>query len=297
MQKDLSDAYEVVGQAYREASEILGYDLWEVVQQGPTERLNDTVVTQPAMLTAGVATWRAWQAAGGKVPGLLAGHSLGEITALVCASSLDFADALMLVQRRSQLMKNAVPDGEGVMAAVMGLDDETILDVCEGASVIGTAEAVNFNSPGQVVVAGHRRALLMLIDLAKEAGARRAIMLPVSVPSHSSLMFPAGQALSETLAKITFHEPAIDVISCVDTSPYGDLDADGIRDKLSRQVYSPVRWVDTVRAMVDAGASAFIECGPGKVLAGLNKRIVSSVPIGYIESPESLEAALKLQQE
>jgi [acyl-carrier-protein] S-malonyltransferase len=294
MQKALSDVYDVVRTTYLEASEILGYDLWKVVQEGPAERLNDTVVTQPAMLSAGVAAWRTWQAAGGKLPTIVAGHSLGEITALVCASSLDFGDAVALVQRRSQLMRDAVPDGSGVMAAVMGLDDETILDVCEGASVIGTAEAVNFNSPGQVVVAGHHSALLRLIELAKEAGARRAIMLPVSVPSHSSLMFPAGVALAETLATIKFHEPKVKVVHSVDASPY--TTAEGIPGNLSRQVYSPVRWVDTVEFMVNAGATSFVECGPGKVLAGLNKRIVRSVPIGYIDTPESLQTALAQQQ-
>ena len=292
MQQDLAAAWDVVQSTYSEASEILGYDLWERVQGGPVEQLNRTVVTQPAMLAAGVAAWRAWLAAGGVKPQLLAGHSLGEYTALVCADAVDFVDAVRLVERRSQLMQDAVAPDQGAMAAILGLDDAAILEVCEGASGIGVAEAVNFNSPGQVVVAGHRSAIERLIELAREHGARRAIMLPVSVPSHSSLMRPAGEALADSLASANFREPSIPVINAVDANPY--TDADDIRQHLKNQVFSPVRWVDTVKYILSQGVSAVIECGPGKVLTGLNRRIARDIATGSIENPESLQEALQL---
>ncbi len=293
MQRDLAATYDVVQSTYAEASDILGYDLWQLVQDGPAERLNETVVTQPAMLAAGVAAYRAWKAAGGSDPQQLAGHSLGEYTALVCAAALDFGDAVKLVQRRSQLMQDAVPAGNGAMAALLGLDDAQVLAVCDSASTIGVAEAVNFNSPGQVVVAGHRAAVERVIELAREQGARRAIMLPVSVPSHASLMRPAGDALAEALAATDFRTAAIRVVNGVDAMPYDG--ANDMREHLRKQVFSPVRWVDTINAMLDGGASTVIECGPGKVLTGLNKRIARTIPTGFIDTPESLQAAL-LQQ-
>ena len=290
MQAELADAYPEIRDTYAEASERLGYDLWALVQRGPVEKLNETRHTQPAMLAAGVATWRAWQSAGGGSPARVAGHSLGEYTALVVAGALEFADAVPLVQKRATLMQDAVPAGTGAMAAILGLDDETIQDVCDNASTVGVAEPVNFNSPGQVVVAGHRAAVDRVIELAKEAGARRAIMLPVSVPSHSSLMRDAGEALSEALAATPFADPGIPVVNAVDAAPY--IDAEDVRRRLSLQVSSPVRWVLAVQACIDAGTTSFVECGPGKVLTGLIRRIDRSAAVGCIDTPAALQQLL-----
>ncbi len=291
MLADLAAQHEEVTDTYAEASDILGYDLWDLVQNGPVEKLNETRVTQPAMLAAGVATWRLWQQLGGVLPAGMAGHSLGEYTALVCAGAIDFRAAVRLVQRRAELMQNAVPVGEGAMAAILGLDDQAVRDVCEQGSGSGVAEAVNFNSPGQVVVAGHRGAIERVIELAKEAGARRAIMLAVSVPSHSKLMLPAGEALAESLMAAAFQSPSIPVINAVDAVPY--TDADDIRARLTRQVANPVRWVDTVRRLIADGATSIVECGPGKVLSGLGRRIDRSVPSACIDSPDALESELE----
>lgn len=290
MQADLAAEYPVVQQTYAEASDILGYDLWSLVQEGPAERLGETVVTQPAMLTAGIAAYRVWLAAGGDEPEQVAGHSLGEYSALVAAQAVSFADAMTVVIRRSQLMQDAVPGGIGGMAAVLGLDDEAVIKVCDEASLIGVAEAVNFNSPGQVVIAGHREALDRAVSQAKEAGARRAIMLPVSVPSHSSLMIGAGEALREALAAADFSSPKLSVVAATDSRPYSD--ADDIRERLARQVFGPVQWVNTVNAMIENGASHIIECGPGKVLAGLCRRINKEVSTTFIDSTDSLQKSL-----
>jgi [acyl-carrier-protein] S-malonyltransferase len=290
MQADLASEYPVVEETYAEASQVLGYDLWELVQSGSTEQLGETVVTQPAMLTAGVAAFRVWQQAGGSTPTQMAGHSLGEYTALVCAGAVNFLDALRIVKRRSELMQEAVPVGIGAMAAVLGLDDETIISLCDEASTIGIAEPVNFNSPGQVVIAGHATAVAQAVEYAKEHGARRAIVLPVSVPSHSSLMHDAGVSLAETLAETEFSKPAITVVSAATAVPY--VDAADIRSKLSAQVYSPVLWVRTVEAMVAAGASSIVECGPGKVLAGLVRRIAKGATVAFIDNNDSLQKAL-----
>ena len=291
MQADLAAKYPLVQETYAEASEILGYDLWQLVQEGPAERLGGTVVTQPAMLTAGTAAYRVWQAAGGPRPAQVAGHSLGEYTALVCAGAVGFADAMRVVKRRSELMQEAVPVGLGAMAAVLGLDDETIVSLCDEASTIGVAEPVNFNSPGQVVIAGHATAVSQAVAYAKDHGARRAIVLPVSVPSHSSLMRDAGMSLAETLDATDFRAPEITVISAATAEPYND--AADIRSKLSMQVYSPVLWVRTVQAMIAGGATSIIECGPGKVLAGLVRRIDKSTPVAFIDNYESLQKALQ----
>lgn len=290
MQADLAAEFPVVQETYGEASEALGYDLWQLVQDGPVERLAETVVTQPAMLTAGVAAYRVWQAAGGPPPSQVAGHSLGEYTALVCAGAISFADAMRVVIRRSELMQDAVPVGIGAMAAVLGLDDATIVSLCDEASTIGIAEPVNFNSPGQVVIAGHATAVSQAVAYAKEHGARRAILLPVSVPSHSSLMRQAGLSLAETLDTTEFKVPEITVISAATAEPYTDV-AD-IRNKLSAQVYSPVLWVRTVQAIIAGGATAIIECGPGKVLAGLVRRIDKDTRVAFIDNNDSLQKAL-----
>lgn len=291
MQADLADRFTEVGETYQEAADVLGYDLWQLVQEGPAERLGVTTVTQPAMLTAGVAAWRAWQAAGGATPGQMSGHSLGEYSALVCAGSLSFADALTVVVRRSQLMQEAVPAGEGAMAAILGLDDETVIIVCKEAAEDGVADAVNFNAPGQVVIAGDTAAVGRAIELAKSRGARRAMPLPVSVPAHSALMRGAGEALTDALAAANFEVPEITVIAASDAKPY--TDGADIRARLSRQVYAPVRWVDTIGAMVAGGATSVVECGPGKVLAGLMRRIDKNVACTFIDSSDSLDKALQ----
>lgn len=291
MQSDLADNYPEIRELYAEAGDILGYDLWQLVQDGPAERLGETTVTQPAMLTAGVAAWRAWQAAGGDTPAVMAGHSLGEYTALVCAGSVSFADALTVVRRRSELMQAAVPAGEGAMAAILGLDDDAIVAVCAEAAGDGVADAVNFNAPGQVVIAGDTAAIERAIELAKSRGARRALLLPVSVPAHSALMQGAGEALSEALSAANFAAPEIKVIAASDARPYAD--GDDIRTRLSRQVYAPVQWVNTINAMTDAGATSVVECGPGKVLAGLMRRINKAVPCTYVDTVDSLNKALQ----
>jgi [acyl-carrier-protein] S-malonyltransferase len=291
MQAELAAAYPVVQETYAEASDVLGYDLWQLVQNGPAPRLGETVVTQPAMLAAGVAAYRVWQAAGGTLPSQMAGHSLGEYTALVSAGAVGFDDAMRIVKRRSELMQEAVPVGIGAMAAVLGLDDDAIVELCNEASTIGIAEPVNFNSPGQVVIAGHATAVSQAVEYAKEHGARRAILLPVSVPSHSSLMRDAGLSLAEILNSTPFQKPAITVISAVNAEAYAD--GDDIRNKLSAQVYSPVLWVRTVEAMIAAGASHIIECGPGKVLAGLVRRIARDTPVSFIDNNDSLQKALQ----
>ena len=287
----LAERQPVVGQTFSEASEVLGFDLWEMVQAGPAETLGETTNTQPAMLAAGVATWRAWQQSGGAMPAMMAGHSLGEYSALVCAGALAFDEAVAIVRRRAELMQGAVPPGEGGMAAILGLDDDVVLDVCRRASDAGVAEAVNFNSPGQVVIAGSLPAIEKATELAREAGARRAMMLAVSVPAHSSLMRPAGDALAETLAGARFSDPDGPVVCAVDGTPYGD--AEDIRALMTVQVYSPVRWVATVQHMIGHGVSSVVECGPGKVLAGLVRRIDRDIDASCIDSPDSLDNVRK----
>jgi len=288
MQADLASNYPVVQQCYAQASEVLGFDLWDLVQNGPAEKLDETVNTQPAMLTAGVSTWRTWQAIGGPLPAMMAGHSLGEYSALVASGALAFADAVRLVRRRAELMQGAVPAGEGAMAAILGLGDDAVLEVCEAASGNGVAEAVNFNSPGQVVVAGERAAIENLVGLAKAAGARRAMMLAVSVPAHSSLMRPAGDELAESIDATAFSEPAVSVVCAVDGTVYDG--ADDVRQRMKKQVYSPVRWVRTVNHMAGDGITSIVECGPGKVLAGLVRRIDRDLATNCIDSADALQA-------
>jgi [acyl-carrier-protein] S-malonyltransferase len=290
MQAELAGKFPEVQETYAAASEALGYDLWGLVQEDASGRLDETVVTQPAMLTAGVAAWKVWHKAGGATPALLAGHSLGEYTALVCAGAFDFADAVRLVQRRAELMQSAVPAGTGAMAALLGLDDVAVMDVCARSANGQVVSAVNFNAPGQVVIAGEKAAVLRAIDAAKEAGAKRAIMLSVSVPSHCALMSEAAGRLAENLLACDIAAPSIPVIGNADVLPYAS--AEQIRAGLKRQLYSPVRWVETVNYFVANGASRLVESGPGKVLAGLAKRIDRSLPAACIETPESLALAL-----
>lgn len=260
----------VVRNTFAEASEVLGQDLWKLVSDGPIEQLNQTVNTQPVMLTAGVATYRAWLDQGGRVPDLMAGHSLGEYSALVAAGALSFGDALPLVRLRAQAMQDAVAEGVGGMAAILGLDDDVVRVLCAEAAQGEVLEAVNFNSPGQVVIAGHKTAVERGMALAKDKGAKRALALPVSVPSHCALMRPAADKLAPALAGINVNSPTIPVLHNADVASYHD--AGQIRDALTRQLYSPVRWSETLHAMAEMGVTQVVECGPGKVLAGLTKR-------------------------
>ena len=289
MQAELAAEYAVVRDTWAAAGDALGFDLWSLVCDGPGEKLNETVNTQPAMLTAGVAAWRAWLSDGGPVPAMMSGHSLGEYSALVAAGVLVFDDAVKLVRRRAELMQGAVPDGAGAMAAILGLDDEAVMAACESASASGIVEAVNFNSPGQVVVAGERQAVEKLTEVAKEAGARRAMVLPVSVPAHSSLMRPAGETLAASIDETAFAEPEVTVISSVDGTPYSD--ADDVRERIKIQVYSPVRWVDTIAGMSAKGITSIIECGPGKVLTGLVRRIDRGLDAACIDTEDAIKAA------
>lgn len=290
MLADIGAAWPVVPATFAEASEALGYDLWALTQNGPESDLNQTEKTQPALLTAGVALWRAWQQAGGRTPDYLAGHSLGEYTALVAAGSLSLADGVRLVALRGQLMQQAVPAGEGAMAAILGLDDEAVRQACAEASVVGVVAAVNYNAPGQVVIAGSAAAVARAIELLKAAGAKRALPLPVSVPSHCALMQPAAARLQEALAGVTFGAPAIPVVQNVGARIEADTGA--IRDALVRQLYSPVLWVGTVEALAGLGVTRLLECGPGKVLSGLNKRIVKELETASLENVASFQAAL-----
>jgi [acyl-carrier-protein] S-malonyltransferase len=275
---------------FAEASDALGQDLWALVTQGPAEQLNQTVNTQPAMLAADIAAWRIWQAAGGAAPALLAGHSLGEYAALVAAGSMGFADAIKLVRFRAEAMQAAVPEGVGAMAAILGLDDDAVRAVCANAAAGEVVEAVNLNSPGQVVIAGNKAAVERAMVLAKEKGAKRALPLPVSVPSHSSLMLPAAEKLLAHLQGVTICAPTIPVLHNTDVQSHNEPQA--IRAALAKQLHTAVRWVETVQTLKVAGIQRVIECGPGKVLAGLNKRIDDSLPAVALVDEASLQAAL-----
>lgn len=275
---------------FDEASDVLDQDLWALVNDGPAELLNQTVNTQPAMLAADIAVWRVWQAAGGADPALLAGHSLGEYAALVAAGALGFADAIRLVRFRAEAMQAAVPEGVGAMAAILGLDDDDVRAVCREAATGEVVEAVNLNSPGQVVIAGNKAAVERAMVLAKERGAKRALLLPVSVPSHSSLMRPAADRLLTQLQHVEIASPRVLVLHNADVQSHGDPAA--IRTALARQLHTPVRWVETVQALKGAGIQRVIECGPGKVLAGLGKRIDDSLSTLALVDETSLQAAL-----
>lgn len=291
MLKEMAEAFPVVGETFAEASAALGYDLWRLTQEGPEVDLNQTQHTQPAMLAAGVAVWRAWTAQGGVRPALLAGHSLGEYTALVCAGAIEFADAAALVAERGRFMQEAVPAGRGAMAAILGLDDAQVDAVCTAAAQGQVVSSANLNSPGQVVIAGETEAVSRAIDLAREAGARRAVLLPVSVPSHCALMNPAAQRLADRLEGIPVSTPSIPVLHNVDAGSRADAQA--LRLALVEQLFKPVRWVETVRAMAAAGVTRMLECGPGKVLTGLNKRIDKGLDCLAVYDPDTLTAALE----
>lgn len=290
MLAELAAAYPIIKETFAEASAVLGYDLFELVMQGPAEELNKTWKTQPALLTSSVALWRLWKAQGGATPAVMAGHSLGEYSALVCAGALNFADAVKLVELRGQAMQRAVPEGVGAMAAIIGLDNESIAANCEKAAQGQVVSPVNFNSPGQVVIAGHKEAVERANILMKESGAKRALPLPVSVPSHCALMKPAAEELAIALDKLEVKAPAIPVINNADVATVTDPAA--IKDALVRQLYSPVRWTETVERMASEEITFEIEMGPGKVLSGLVKRIDKRVDGSAINDVAGLQDAL-----
>lgn len=280
----------VVRATFAEASQALGEDLWALAQQGPEEKLNDTRWTQPVLLTAGVAVFRAWQEHKGTTPALLAGHSLGEYSALVAAGALSLADGVQLVAERGRLMQEAVPAGTGAMAAILGLDDDAVRAACAQAAQGEVVSAVNLNAPGQVVIAGSKAAVERAIEACKAAGAKRAVPLPVSVPSHCALMMPAAEQLAVRLRSVAITVPTVPVLNNVDVAVAATADA--IRDALVRQLYSPVRWVETVSRLAADGAVVIVECGPGKVLTGLNKRIAKDAECLCVQDSASLAAAL-----
>ena len=286
----LADASPLVQATFAEASDVLGYDLWQLAQQGPAELLNATERTQPAMLAAGVAAWRVWRSRESHEPAMLAGHSLGEFTALVCAEALAFRDAVGVVQFRGRVMQEAMPAGQGAMAAILGLEEGEVEAACAEAAHGEVAEAVNYNSPGQVVIAGNAAAVARAIEAAKARGAKRTLLLPVSVPAHSSLLRPAGERLRARLAAVPLRVPRWPVYA-LDLGRHDSAEA--IREQLVRQLSSPVRWTDTVRDMIAHGATRIVECGPGRVLTSLNRRIERSkeVAMQAIDDPASLAAA------
>ncbi|WP_434223277.1 ACP S-malonyltransferase [Sinimarinibacterium thermocellulolyticum] len=279
----------VVAQTFDEASAVLGWDVGALVREGPEQELNRTQRTQPALLAADIALWRLWQQRGLPPPTALAGHSLGEYAALVAAAALDFSDALRLVERRGALMQAAVPEGTGAMAAVIGLDDAQVAALCAAYTGEGVLEPANFNSPGQVVVAGHARAIDWVLGEAKTHGARMAVRVPMSVPSHCSLMRGAAEALFAEMAKIELRTPQIPVLHNLDAAPRREPDA--IRVALREQLHRPVRWTQTIEALVGDGIAAFVECGPGRVLCGLGKRIAKAVPALPTDDPAAFDKA------
>lgn len=285
---EIAGQLDVIQDTFDEAGEVLGQPLWRLVQDGPQERLNQTEITQPVLLTASTALWRAWQSAGGATPQLLAGHSLGEYSALVCAGAMSFADAVGLVHQRGKLMQQAVPQGEGAMAAILGLEDDVVGDCCD--AVDGIVSPANFNAPSQVVIAGTAAAVAAAVEKCNEAGARRTVELQVSGPFHCALMEPAKVGFAEALDAIELRMPTIDVIHNVDAKAATDL-AD-LRSKLLEQMARPVQWTNCTRTMIEQGVGQFVECGAGKVLAGLVKRIDRATPVHSIESPGAFEGAL-----
>ncbi|WP_448556556.1 ACP S-malonyltransferase [Thalassotalea montiporae] len=291
MLSDFAD-HEVVQSTFQEASAALGYDLWQLIAQGPAEQLNSTNFTQPALLTASVALWRVLKAESELAPAYLAGHSLGEYSALVCAGVLSLADAVTLVEKRGEFMQAAVPEGVGAMAAVIGLGDDAIVEACQQAAQDQVVSAVNFNSPGQVVIAGNSEAVVRASELCKEAGAKRVLPLPVSVPSHCALMKPAADELAKVLAEVTFNEPNIPVVNNVDVAL--ENSAEAIKDALIRQLYSPVRWTETVEFLASQQVENLLEVGPGKVLQGLTKRINKALTCLAVNDNDTLAKAKSL---
>lgn len=289
MLSELGSQQAVIRDTFAEASTVLGYDLWALTQQGPEAQLNQTDKTQPAILTASVALWRLWLAEDGPRPAFVAGHSLGEYSALVAAGSLGFADAVKLVELRGQLMQQAVPAGQGGMAAILGLEDADVLAACAEAAQGEVVSAVNFNAPGQVVIAGSAAAVERAIEACKARGAKRAMALPVSVPSHCELMRPAAERFAESVAALAWQAPQIPLVQNVSAAVVADLET--LKTDLLAQLYSPVRWVESMVVLADRGVTDVVECGPGKVLSGLNKRCVKGVTAYNLDTPESFAAA------
>ncbi|MHB8247423.1 MAG: ACP S-malonyltransferase [Acidithiobacillus sp.] len=292
MLADLAATHPLVQEVFAEASAALGVDLWQLIQEGPVERLNQTRFTQPAMLAAGYAVYRVWEEEGGGAPDFVAGHSLGEYTALVAAEALDFADAVRLVAERGRLMQEAVPEGMGSMAAVIGLGDDELRQLCQQEAQGDVLAPANFNAPGQVVVAGTQAAVERLMEAARAAGAKRVVLLPVSVPSHCALMQGAAEAFRAALAATTLRSPRVMVVHNVDVQSHNDVAA--IREALVRQIYSPVRWTESIRHLARQGATTFLELGPGRVLSGLGKRIEPSLTMLHVEDGKSLKTALEV---
>ncbi|AJJ25292.1 ACP S-malonyltransferase [Yersinia enterocolitica] len=291
MLADLAAQFPIVEETFSEASSVLGYDLWQLVQQGPAEELNKTWQTQPALLTASVAIWRVWQHQGGNLPAMMAGHSLGEYSALVCAGVLDFKQAVRLVELRGKLMQEAVPEGTGAMYAIIGLDNESIAKACEESALGQVVSPVNFNSPGQVVIAGNKEAVERAGAACKALGAKRALPLPVSVPSHCALMKPAADKLAVALEEIEFQAPLFPVVNNVDVKT--EVSPEAIRSALVRQLYNPVRWTESVEFMAAEGIELLLEVGPGKVLTGLTKRIVDTLAAAPVNDVATLTSALE----
>jgi len=293
MLKELAALYPIIQQTFTEASSTLGYNLWKLIQEGPLEQLNQTEYAQPALLAAGVAVWRVWQNNQYPMPSLFAGHSLGEYTALVCADALDFKAAIKLVEERGKVMQNAVPVGKGAMAAIVGLTEEKVLNICQQAAQNAILAPANYNSIGQIVIAGETSAVERAIELAKQAKAKIAKFLPVSVPSHCVLMEPAAMAFKEKLDKINIKKPGIPVLHNVDVESHDTPNE--IRNVLVKQLYNTVKWTQTIQKMAQQyGISYIFECGPGKVLTGLSKRIVSDIVVETLGMPENFESAVKL---
>lgn len=295
MMSALADEFSLVEATFKEASAVLGYDLWSMVVNGPAEALNKTEVTQPAMLVSGIATWRIWQELGGAQPDYLAGHSLGEYSALVAAGVMPFKDAVAIVAERGRLMQQATPAGVGAMAAVLGLDDQALRDICTRVAGDEIVACANFNAPGQVVISGAKDAVATAGEMAREAGARRVLPLPVSVPSHCLLMKPAAAKLRELLLNIHFSDGSLPVIQNADVSSYAD--AEQVREALARQLWQPVRWTETIESLLDSGVSRFVECGPGKVLAGLNRRISKQSTVFALTERAVFEAAMQVEED
>ncbi len=292
MLADLGSSHPLVAELFAEASDLLHEDLWKLVQEGPVERLQQTQWTQPIMLAAGFAVYRVWEEEGGASPDFLAGHSLGEYTALVAADALDFSAAIPLVATRGRLMQAAVPEGEGAMAALIGLADEDVRALCQELAQGAVLSAANYNAPGQVVVAGEKAAVDRLVEAARSAGVKRVVVLPVSVPSHCALMAPTQEAFREALEAVEFRAPKAMVVHNADVQSYSSPAA--IRDALLRQLTAPVRWTETIRFLARQGATTFVEMGPGRVLSGLGKRIEPSLTMVHVEDRKSLRSTLEL---
>lgn len=293
MLSELAQDHALIKQTFDEASDVLGYDMWDLIQQGEQEAINLTERTQPILLASSVAIWRLWNEHNGAQPSQMAGHSLGEWSALVCSGVVDFADALKIVRARGQYMQQAVPVGEGAMAAIIGLEDQAILDACSNAQSLGVVDAVNFNAPGQVVIAGSNGAVEVAMDACKAAGAKRALPLPVSAPFHTSLMKPAADNLADLVNSVTFSAPQVPVVHNVHAQT--ESNPETIKALMLEQIYSPVKWVDCVNQLKNNGATTLIECGPGKVLSGLSKRIDREISSLATDNVADFTAALEIK--